>query len=416
MTSAEFTILFLQLSVMLVSALALAALVRRLHHPPIVGELLAGILLGQTVLGYLAPTAFDWLFLQHTAVIPVREGLILTGMLFFLFSTGMEVDLSMVKGQVLGLVLVSGLGILIPFGLGAGTVLAFPQLWGEVAVGNHLQLALFMGTALSISALPIIARILQDLNLLDKEIGSVILTSAVLNDVVGWFIFAASLNLMQSDGAEANMGKIFGSMGLALLLIWGLSRWVARPLLNRSQASSGEYIGIVAACVLAAAALAEWLGIHPVFGAFLVGVALGKSKTNPAEAAERETIHKFASRFFAPLYFVSVGLKVNFAANFDLGLVLLVLVIAILGKVVGGGLGARLSGFDTRTSLAIGFGLNARGAIEIILASVALQHGVIDQRIFVALVVMALVTSMISAPALKHLLSKPEPAVVYNGG
>ena len=406
MTSTELTILFLQLSIMLISAMALAALVRRLNHPPIVGELLAGILLGQTVLGYLAPSAFDWLFLQHAAVIPAREALILTGMLFFLFSTGMEVDLSMIQGRVWGLFLVSSLGILIPFGLGAGTVLAFPNFWNAPESSNQFQLALFMGTALSISALPIIARILQDLNLLDKEIGSVILTSAVLNDILGWTIFAASLNMMQSNGEQANLGKILGSLGLALVLIWGMSRWLARPLINRSRSISGEYIGIVAACILAAAALAEWLGIHPIFGAFLVGVALGKSRTNKTEAEEREVINKFASRFFAPLYFVSVGLKVNFAENFDLGLVLLVLLIAILGKVIGGGLGARLSGFDARTSLAIGFGLNARGAIEIILASVALQHGVIDQRIFVALVVMALVTSMISAPALKHLLPR----------
>ncbi len=406
MTSIEFTMLFLQLSVMLISALVMAALVRRLQHPPIVGELLAGILLGQTVLGYLAPSAFDWLFLAHAPVIPVRDALILTGMLFFLFSTGMEVDLSKVKGRVWGLVLVSSLGIVVPFGLGAGIVLAFPGIWNVSGSSNNVQLALFVGTALSISALPIIARILQDLNLLDKEIGSVILTSAVLNDVIGWSIFAASLNMMQSNGAEANLGRILGAMGLALVLIWGMSRWVARPLINRSRSISGEYIGIASACILAAAALAEWLGIHPVFGAFLVGVALGKSRNNRSEVEEREVINKFASRFFAPLYFVSVGLKVNFAENFDLGLVLLVILIAVLGKVIGGGLGARLSGFDLRTSLAIGFGLNARGAIEIILASVALEYGVIDQRIFVALVVMALVTSMISAPALKNLLSK----------
>jgi Kef-type K+ transport system membrane component KefB len=151
--------------------------------------------------------------------------------------------------------------------------------------------------------------------------------------------------------------------------------------------------------------LAEWFGIHPVFGAFLVGVVFAQFTRDETDKQAGKAIHTMAVYLFAPLYFVSVGLKVNFAEHFDLWLVLLVTVIAIVSKVLGAGLGARLGGFDPRNALAIGYGLNARGAIGIILATVALESGVVDERIFVALVVMSLVTSMVSGMALKRVFT-----------
>ena len=170
---------------------------------------------------------------------------------------------------------------------------------------------------------------------------------------------------------------------------------------------TGGFISVIAVWIMAAAALAEGIGIHPVFGAFQVGVALGQGfdpkKNNPVY----EIIQQFAVNFFAPLYFVSIGLKANFFTNFDLKLVLVVIFIASLGKILGAGFGAWLGGLPPREALAVGCGLNARGAMEIILASVALEYQVIDQRIFVALVMMALVTSMLSGPLMQRLMRKP---------
>jgi Kef-type K+ transport system membrane component KefB len=310
------------------------------------------------------------------------------------------------RGRVRSVLLTSGFGILIPFVLGAGMVLALPNLWGYDFTTDGWILPIFIGVALGISALPIIARILLDLNLLDKEIGSVILASAVLDDLMGWAIFAVCLNLIRTGGATANVPVVAGSIVTVLALTWFASAWLARPLLKTLKRADfpGAFVIVTSIFVFAAAALAEWFGIHPVFGAFLVGVVFAQFTKDETDKQAGKAIHTMAVYLFAPLYFVSVGLKVNFAEHFDLWLVLLVTVIAIASKVLGAGLGARLGGFDSRTALAIGYGLNARGAIGIILATVALENGVVDERIFVALVVMALVTSMVSGVMLKRVM------------
>jgi Kef-type K+ transport system membrane component KefB len=182
---------------------------------------------------------------------------------------------------------------------------------------------------------------------------------------------------------------------------------VGQPLLRRLRATlvwPGGFIGLITIFLLIAAALAESIGLHAIFGAFLIGVALGQDKE--ANHQVHDIIYQFAISFFAPLYFVSIGLKANFATHFDAGLVFVVLLIACLGKIAGASLGAWWGGTLPRQALAIGFGMNARGAMEIILASVALEYGLINQKIFVALVVMALFTSMLSGPAMQWLMNK----------
>jgi Kef-type K+ transport system membrane component KefB len=166
---------------------------------------------------------------------------------------------------------------------------------------------------------------------------------------------------------------------------------------------AGARIGVATLLCLLAAAAAEWMGVHAIVGAFLVGLALTHDDDEPD--ASPGPVHQFALGIFAPIYFVSLGLRTDFASNFDLGLVALVLVIACLGKIIGATLGARLGGIAWRPSWAVGFGMNARGAMEIILASVALEQHLIDERLFVALVVMALVTSLLSGPVMARLLA-----------
>jgi Kef-type K+ transport system membrane component KefB len=228
----------------------------------------------------------------------------------------------------------------------------------------------------------------------------------MVDDLIGWSLFAASLSALTPGSQDKNPFVIFGMVGLVLVVLWGMGRWLLRPLLTWLQRVvdwKGGFISIFAVWITAAAALAEAAGIHPVFGAFQVGVVLGQASGASKENPAYEVIQQFAVNFFAPLYFVSVGLKTNFVRDFDPWLVLVVLLIASLGKIGGGSLGAWLGGLPAREALAVGCGLNARGAMEIILASAALEYGVIDQRIFVALVCMALVTSMLSGPLLQRL-------------
>jgi mannitol/fructose-specific phosphotransferase system IIA component (Ntr-type) len=187
-------------------------------------------------------------------------------------------------------------------------------------------------------------------------------------------------------------------------------RWLIHrvlPWIHAHTSWPGGVLGFALALALVAAAFTEWIGIHAIFGAFLAGIAIGDSRH--LRERTRATIEQFVSFIFAPLFFAGIGLKVNFVTEFDPLLVLTVLVIATLGKVLGCGLAGRFSGMARREALALGFGMNARGAMEIILGLLALKYGLIGERLFVALVVMALVTSLMSGPLLQRVLRLKKP-------
>ena len=175
------------------------------------------------------------------------------------------------------------------------------------------------------------------------------------------------------------------------------------PWVNKKFAWPGGVLSLSLALCFLAAAFTEYIGIHAIFGAFIMGVALGDSEHFSERA--KEIVHQFINNIFAPLFFVSIGLRVNFLVNFDLGLTLIILAIAFT-KIIGSGLGTRLGGFSWKESLAAGFGMNARGAMEIILGIIALENGLINEKVFVSLVIMALVTSMTSGPLMRWSLSR----------
>lgn len=399
-----------QIGVMLAVGLAFGELMRRIKQPAVLGELIGGILLGPTVLGLAWPHLYNGLFPGDGPSAQALDAVIRIGMLFFLFAAGLEVKVSQVRERSRSVVFVSLLGFLFPFGLGFGSVLLFEDLWGYSAQGGILAIALFVGTALSISALPVITRILMDLGLLHSEMGVTVMASATINDLLGWSLFAVVLGSLSSpllgQGIVSSLAGIF----LYSLLVLLLGRWVGQPLLcwaRKTLVWPGGFLGVTAVLILIAAATAEALQIHAVFGAFLAGVSLNRVFDGDEIAQAKEIIHQFAISFFAPLYFVSIGLKANFAADFDIPLVFTVVGLAVAGKVGGASLGAWLSGIAYRDAVGIGFAMNARGAMEMILASVALDHGLIDERVFVALVTMALATSLLSGPVLKKLWDAP---------
>ena len=304
--------------------------------------------------------------------------------------------------------MVSSFGVLFPFALGFAAAGLFPQFLGAEPGSDRLIFASFLGTALSISALPVIAKILMDLNLLRSDVGTVVLSSAMFDDLVGWILFSLVLALMNTG--SHSLGSIKHTIVLTLLfviLVLTLGRWFVDKAIPQIQAHAtwpGGVLGFIFTLTLASAAYTEYAGIHAVFGAFIMGIAIGESRH--LRERTREHIHQVVTNVFAPLFFASIGLRTNFAANFSLGVTATVLAVACLGKVLGAGWGARLGGMDRRTSLAVGMGMNARGAMEIILGLLALQYGLIRERMFVALVVMALVTSLVSGPAIYYLLQR----------
>lgn len=391
---------------MLAAALVCGQIMRKFHQPRVLGELLGGILLGPTVFGALFPDLSAQILPPTGPVANALDIVLQLGMLFFLFVAGLEVNLSNLRQKGRAVALTSITGIAIPFALGAGTVLLFPDFWHIPGREQGLPFVLFIGAALSISALPVIARIFMDLGLLNKPIGGVVLAAATIDDLIGWSLFTVVLSEFVPTQAPRSVW-----VTLILLVLFAISTLLvghfvgqrALHWLRRTLSWPSGFIGVTTVLILLGATFAEFIGIHAIFGAFLVGVTLGQVVEKENEA--HDVIYQFAVSFFAPLYFVSVGLKADFAAHFDLPLVLFVLVVASLGKIVGAGLGARLGGMSVRESLAIGVGMNARGAMEMILATVALDYGIIDERLFVALVTMALVTSFLSGPLLPRLLS-----------
>ncbi len=406
----ELTRVLVALGVLLVAARTLGELARRLHQPAVLGELVAGILLGPALLGRVAPAAQHFLFPTQGQAASVLDGLRLLAIVLFLMVAGLEVDLSTIwrRGRAASFVGIAGIAV--PFALGALAAWFAPQSMGFEGGTSPAVFACFFATALSISALPVIAKTLMDLYLYRTDFGMTVVAAAVFNDLVGWIVFAVILGLIGSPGFERSTLEVVGwtlAMTLALLTV---GRWLIHRSLPWVQAHTDWPSGVLVyaiAITLFGAALSQWIGIHAVFGAFLAGVALGDS--SHLRPRTRATISDFVSSFFAPLFFGSIGLSVDFVAHFDPLLCLCVVAIACAGKIAGCGLAARAAGLPARESWAVGYAMNARGMMEIVLGLTALRAGVIGERLFVALVAMAIVTSVLSGPLIQRALGRQRP-------
>ena len=397
--------LLIQLSVMLLMGRLFAEVARKFHQPSVIGEIIAGILLGPTVLGMLQPEWFDALFFQAPGAGIVLSGFVQVAVVMLLFIAGLEVDLHIVWQQGRQAVTTSAVGLIIPFCIGFTFPYFFSDFFGINDINSRLTFALFMGTAMAITALPVIVRILMDLNIFRSKMGLLVVASAMVDDLVGWLIFSVILGLIGKSGdAMPLINTIVLTIGYAVFMLTfgrGILNRVL-PWVNKKLAWPGGVLSISLALCFLAGAFTEYIGIHAIFGAFIMGVALGDSEHFSERA--KEIVHQFINNIFAPLFFVSIGLRVNFIANFDAVLTLVIIAIAFTGKIVGSGMGARLGGFTWRESLAVGFGMNARGAMEIILGLIALENNLINEKVFVSLVIMALVTSMTSGPLMKWIL------------
>jgi len=408
----EIVTLFLALGILLASARALGEAARRFGVPAVIGELFAGLLLGPTVLGVLAPSVAATIFPANGAAPYALHGFTTVAVVFFLLVAGMEVDLSSVWRQGPTAVAVSAAGLFVPMALGFAAGWIAPRALGcEPHVSRGL-FAAFFATALSITALPLVARVLMDLGIYRSELGTVVIAAAVLNDLAGWQVFAVLLAMMPAGGG-AHFELWLTLLLLAVFVVGLLSvgrRMIDRvlPWIQTRSSGPGGVLGFSMALALLGAAFTEWIGVHAIFGAFLVGVAIGDSAH--LHDRTRQTLGEFVSFIFAPVYFASIGLNVNFIRSFDAALVFWVLLIACVGKVFGCSIAALRCGMSPREAWSIGFAMNGRGAMEIILGTLALQHGLIGERLFVALIVMAVVTSLISGPILRRLLRLTIPA------
>ena len=235
----------------------------------------------------------------------------------------------------------------------------------------------------------------------------------MVDDLIGWVMLSVLLTLVTTQIVSVtSVALAIGlTIGFALMMLT-LGRWLVNRLLPwvGSRLTRPEsVIGLVLVTALIGSAATEAIGIHAVFGAFLVGIAIGDSKH--FDRSSRDIIKLFVLNFFAPLYFATIGLKVNFIQHFDLELIAIIFVLASVAKVVGSGVGAYWTGMSKSEALAVGFGLNARGMMQIVFGTLAFQHGLIDEKVLVAFVVLAIVTSIVSGPMMKYCLRRTQLAV-----
>ena len=418
LTVEQVTVLFLSVAVLLGLARLLGEVAVMLRQPAVLGEIAAGVLLGPTLLGAFAPGTYALLFpvpgpAGNGVVGIAHEALFVLSAALLLLVAGLEVELSSVWRQGRRALWVAMASMVVPFAFGFGLAWLAPLWIGYREPTPPMAFALFFGVALSITALPVIAKVLMDLNLSRSDFGTIVISSAMLNDLLGWFGFA--LILAMTPAANGSGGGGASDVGLTILftvLFVALALTLLRFVIHRSlpwiQAHCtwpAGVVGLIIVLALLGGALTEWIGIHAIFGAFIVGIAVGDSRHLRNQT--RSTVNTFINSVFAPLFFASIGLRVNFVESFNLKYVVVVLLIAIVGKVVGAYLGARRAGISKRESGAIGMAMCARGAMEIILGQMALTYGIIGEELFVAIVIMALLTSLISGPAIERLLARP---------
>ncbi len=379
---------------------------RKLRMPLVVGELVAGILLGPSVLGKYIPSLNQTIFTTNGTQGLVLGGIGTISVVMLLFVAGMEVELSIIRQQGKTAFKVSLIGLIIPLILGYGAGHYFNHWLGGTAGNDTLVFALFMGTAMAISALPIIARTLMDLNLFKTKIGMIIIAAAMFDDLIGWLLFSVVLGLMNNGGNSLHVLYTLGYTLAFAMLMLSAGRIIINkslPWAQRNLSWPGGVLAFSLGLAFLGAAFTEAIGIHAIFGAFIVGIAVGDS-VHLSEKT-REIIHQFVTNIFAPLFFVSIGFKIDFVANFNLQIVSVVIGLAIVCKLLGAGLGSLWGGLTLKESLAVGFGMNARGAMEIVLGLLALQAGVITPPLFVALVIMAVITSIMAGPLLQYFIT-----------
>lgn len=410
MLSHEQLLLFwLQLAALVATARALGGLLRRIGQPAVVGELAAGLVLGPSVFGQLAPAARAWLFPAD----PVQQGLLSAvgwvGALLLLIVTGYETDLRLIRRLGTATARVALASLVIPLLVGMGVGYGMPETFlGPTA--QRSVFVLFMGVALGISALPVIAKVLSDLDLMRRNVAQMIVAAAMANDMAGWVLLGVVSGLAQSGHVDVE-GLVLTVVGLGafLLFAFGPGQHLVDALLRGVRMRRSGALGAGSMMVLVglvAGAVTHAIGLEAVFGAFIAGILLGRSRYQEQEAFS--AIHTITTAFLAPLFFAAAGLHVDLAllAEPDVwrwGLV--VLAAASGSKFVGAWLGAWAGGLPVRERLALGAGLNARGAVEIVVATVGLTLGVLSAASYTVVVLMAMATSMMAPPLLRWALS-----------
>ncbi|KAB8330327.1 sodium:proton antiporter [Scytonema tolypothrichoides VB-61278] len=379
---------------------------RWINQPLVIGEIVAGIMLGPSLFGLVAPGLASTLFPPET--IPFLNVLSQVGLIFFMFLIGLELNPKYLSGNLEIAVLTSHVSILVPFSLGTLLALLLYPLVSNASV-SFTAFALFLGAAMSITAFPVLARIITENNLQRTRLGTLALTCAAVDDVTAWCLLAVAIAVARTGSITAAFPTI-----LASLVYIGLMVTVGRTFLKRLATYyrrvgrlSQLVLALIYMAVVASALITELIGIHLIFGAFLLGAAMPKNAGLVRELAIKT--EDFVLIFLLPVFFAYSGLRtqIGLLNKPELwALCLAVLAVAIIGKYVGTYVAARVSGIEKREASALGWLMNTRGLTELIVLNIGLSLGVISPLLFTMLVIMALVTTFMTSPLLERTYPK----------
>jgi Kef-type K+ transport system membrane component KefB len=395
----------LALGVIIVAARIVGVVFRRLRQPPVIGEILAGILLGPSLLGRIAPEAYA--FLLPSSVAPFLQVIAQVGVILYMFLVGLELNPAHLRRSPHAALVISHASIIVPFLLGSLLALGLYPLLSTSDV-PFTVFALFLGVSMSVTAFPVLARILTDRRMQTTELGVMALTCAAVDDVTAWCLLAFVVSMAQAQGARAIYTVALTATFIACMFL------VLRPVLIRATRhieetpgpTSANAMAFVFVLLLASSLATEWIGIHAIFGAFLLGVVIPHDSRLVRDLTVR--LEDLVIILLLPAFFAFSGMRTQIQLISGAEQWLLcgfILLVACIGKFGGSTIAARLSGLPWRPASALGILMNTRGLVELIVLNIGLDLGVISPTLFTMLVIMALVTTFATAPILDWITS-----------
>ena len=399
-----------QLAVLLLVGRLLGELMLRFKQPAVMGQLVAGLVLGPSLLGAIFPGFQHALFPPAPEQKAMLDAMAQFGILLLLLLTGMETDLKLVRQTGRAALFASLAGIVVPFLCGVALGEALPD-WMLPDPGKRLITSLFLGTALSIASVKIVATVIRDMNFMRRTVGQVILASAIIDDTIGWMITAVIFSLALQGHIDAwSVGKsVIGTIAFMALsftagrrVVYTIIRWV-----NDTFVSDFAVITAILAVMIVMAIITDLIGVHTVLGAFVAGILVGESPILTKHIDEQ--LRGLIIAFFMPVFFGTAGLAADLTILKQPALLALtvgLVAIASIGKFTGAFAGGKLAGLSLRESFALGTGMNARGSTEVIVATIGLSMGALSDNLFTMIVAMAIITTMAMPPTLRWALAR----------
>jgi len=380
----------------------------RLRIPLHVGELLMGIMLGPSLLGWVWPDAFTTLFPATETQRSLLEIISWTGIIFLVLIGGLETRLGVLRQS--GKAVLGGWlgGFVLPFAGGFLLGMAFPNNLIPAGIDKPV-FALFLATAMSISAIPVIARILMDLDLYKTRLGMIILSTAIADDTIGWIVLALVAGLASGQGIETATILQTGLLtGAFVIVAFTVGKNFVRGAVRLSNRLKAPYspVSMMFLLIFAAGAITQAIGVHLVLGAFVAAILIGRIGALNADAVA--AVRHVGMGFFVPFFFAYTGIKVDLTTLRGSALLYtaLAVLVACLAKIIGGWGGARLGGLPQWEALAVGFGRNARGAMELVIAAIGISIGVLTEATYAMIVLIAVLTTVMAAPMIEYCVKR----------